>query len=284
MITVTDDQRARLCWVTVDERRPPDLSLFPDFFVIGPQRTGTTWLWTMLAAHPQVVMSDPKELFFFDTLGNPSHPCHKSDDLAWYVQRFVPRHRHRRRVRMWFRRLYGRPAHTIRGEATANYAAMDRARIDEALVLRPELRAILIVRDPVERAWSHAKKHLARDRGRAVEAVPDDEWRRFFALDYQRRCARYVEHADRWIGALRPGHLHVERFDAIAAEPRALLQRVFGFLGVDAHPRELARLPVQDKVNPTGENPVPERHRAHLEQLFADDLRAIDERFGWRWR
>jgi hypothetical protein len=229
-------------------------------------------------------MSEPKELFFFDTLGRPEHPCHKSDDLAWYLRHFVPRHRHRRRVRMWFRRLLGRPVHTIRGEATANYAAMDRARIDEALILRPDLRAILIVRDPVERAWSHAKKHLARDQGRVVEAVPDDEWRRFFAQDYQRRCARYVEHVDRWTGALRPGHLHVERFDAIAEEPRALLQRVFAFLGIDTHERDLSRLPMRDKVNRTGESPVPERHREHLEQLFADDLRAIDERFGWRWR
>ena len=41
------------------------LERFPDFFIVGPQRTGTTWLHAHLRFHPQIFLAEPKELFFF---------------------------------------------------------------------------------------------------------------------------------------------------------------------------------------------------------------------------
>ena len=46
---------------------------------------------------------------------------------------------------------------------------MDGDLIDEVVTLNPEIRVVLMVRDPVERAWSHAKKDLVRNRGRRFE-------------------------------------------------------------------------------------------------------------------
>ena len=40
----------------------------PDFLIIGPQRTGTTWLHAHLRFHPQIFLSEPKELYFFSSL------------------------------------------------------------------------------------------------------------------------------------------------------------------------------------------------------------------------
>ncbi|HIE71114.1 MAG TPA: hypothetical protein EYP98_13585, partial [Planctomycetes bacterium] len=47
------DVRDRLRYVGM-EREDYDLSKFPDFLIIGPQRTGTTWLHENLWQHPQV--------------------------------------------------------------------------------------------------------------------------------------------------------------------------------------------------------------------------------------
>lgn len=50
-----------------------NLNIFPDFLIIGPQRTGTSWLAENLRSHPQIFFTRPKELFFFDLLNKPNH-------------------------------------------------------------------------------------------------------------------------------------------------------------------------------------------------------------------
>jgi hypothetical protein len=39
---------------------------YPDFFVIGAQKAGTTWLMNQLTYHPQIWCPIVKELFYFD--------------------------------------------------------------------------------------------------------------------------------------------------------------------------------------------------------------------------
>lgn len=41
---------------------------FPDFLLIGPQRTGTTWLHRNLILHPDIYMPPEKELYYFNNL------------------------------------------------------------------------------------------------------------------------------------------------------------------------------------------------------------------------
>lgn len=273
--------RSRLRYVraTGDE----DLSRFPDFLIIGPQRTGTTWLHAHLRFHPQIFLSEPKELYFFSSLASRDPKRFVSDRLDWYLRHF--------REPLWLRaakaavclrrhrELY-RP--TVRGEATASYAAMEPAVIDDLVALRPDVRALLMIRHPIERAWSHAKKDLVRNRQRRFEEVGADEFRAFFADPYQRRCARYAELADAWGSRLRPGHLFVGVFDEIATRPEAMLLDVMRFLGVRADRKYIAA-DAENPVNPTAATRIPAEHKAYLQELFADDIRAARERFGVGW-
>src|SRR4029077_15793488 len=93
------------------------------------------------------------------------------------------------------RRLY-RPR--VRGEATASYAALDPDVIADITALNPALKAVLMIRNPIDRAWSHAKKDLLRNRKRRFDDVSEAEFRAFFSDPYQLRCARYAEQCDRW--------------------------------------------------------------------------------------
>ena len=62
-----DEQVKRaLRWVKVSGAE--DLTRFPDFLILGPQRTGTTWLHAHLRYHPQIFLTEPKELYFFSSL------------------------------------------------------------------------------------------------------------------------------------------------------------------------------------------------------------------------
>ncbi|MCX8072790.1 MAG: sulfotransferase domain-containing protein [Candidatus Binatia bacterium] len=282
MKQLTEQQRARLRYVQVPARLP-SLERFPDFLIIGPQRTGTTWLHAHLRFHPQVLLSEPKELFFFSRLKHPEDPRFRSSSLAWYLERFRdpwPWYVYKSWFCLWHYRERYRPL--VRGEATASYAALEEDIIAEIVCLNPEIKVITMVRDPVERAWSHAKKDLVRNRGRSLGEVSDEEFVAFFNEPYQRRCAQYVQNVERWARYLRRGNLFVGLFEDIAWRPEELLLDVMAFLGVRAS-KQYIRADVRAPVNPSGGSEVPPRFRKILEALLAEEIAALRDRFGWSW-
>lgn len=279
---ISEATRQRLRYVRVPAA-DVDLAYFPDFLIVGPQRTGTTWLHAHLRYHPEIMLSEPKELYFFSSLKAPESGRFRSNELAWYLRFFhepLWRVMLRHGISLWrFRELY-RPK--IRGEATASYAALDRDVIEDIVALNPEVKVILMIRNPVDRAWSHAKKDLVRNRKRRFEDVAAGDFERFFADPYQRRCAQYVENIDNWSACLRPGHLLVGVFDDIDTRPEALLLEVMAFLGVSSDRRYISA-EVREPVNPTEANRIPEHYRRLLEELLRDDLVKLDERLGLSW-
>lgn len=260
-----------------------DLTFFPDFLIVGPQRTGTTWLHAHLRYHPEIMLSEPKELYFFSSLKTPQSPRFRSNELDWYLRFFrepLWRVLLRNGISLWrYRQLY-RPK--VRGEATASYAGLDRDVIQEITALKPAIKAILMIRNPVDRAWSHAKKDLARNRGRKLEDVSESEFERFFADPYQRQCGHYSESIDSWSAYLQPRHLLVGLFDDIDARPEALLLAVMSFLGVTSDRRYVSS-DVRQPVNPTEASKIPERYRRLLGELLRDEIATLKTRFGLSW-
>lgn len=279
---VTPELRAALRYVR--SAVGVDLSRFPDFLIVGPQRTGTTWLHAQLRFHPQVLLSEPKELFFFSRIKERPPGKFQSDSLEWYLRFF------RDRWPWWFYktwiclRRYGelyRPL--VRGEATASYAALDADVIQDIVLLNPQIKAILMVRDPIDRAWSHAKKDLARNRGRSLAEVDPREIEDFLRSPYQMRCAQYVDNIRRWAAALQPGHLFVGLFDDIARRPEELLLDVMRFLGVRASPRYV-RKDAAARVNPTPRVGIPPRYRELLAEILASEIEALERELNLTWR
>ena len=108
----------------------------PDFLIIGTQKAGTTWLMRKLAEHPKVFMAS-RQVHFFD--------------------------REYKRGSTWYRRQFSAAKNCqIVGEKTTEYfdtATMEVVprRIAE---LSPSCKMIVILRNPVERAWSAMVHHV----------------------------------------------------------------------------------------------------------------------------
>ncbi|MCB1236885.1 MAG: sulfotransferase [Verrucomicrobiae bacterium] len=280
---LTDAQRARLSRIPLRSGAAAaavDLSRFPDFLIIGPQRSGTTWLHHHLFRHPAIFLPRRKEIYFFSRLGREVRSP-GVETLEDYLERAMTDS-----PLDWARKTAAALARsgcpyrpTVRGESTATYAILEPEVIREILALNPGLKAVMMLRDPVARAWSHARKDLFADGvpGEA-DAFPLEEFRKFCRAAGQTQLARYSGIIENWSAHLEPGHLFLARFDDIAARPEALVATVQRFLGVPAGRRYMDRGKLASRINPAPEAPIPPAAREFLREQLAgmvEDYEAI---------
>ncbi len=121
----------------------------PQFFIAGVPKAGTTSLYAALVRHPELFLPTVKEPKFFLSDGPP--PRHGGPGDAQTYQEHIWR-------RDEYEALF-EPAgpDRLRGEATPFYL-YDRAAQERIHRLVPQAKLILVLRDPVDRAysnWSH---------------------------------------------------------------------------------------------------------------------------------
>lgn len=223
----------------------------PQFLGIGGQKCGTTWLDRMLRFHPQLGLPPGKELHFFD--GNYWR------GLDWY--------------RYQFRGLAGK----LRGEITPAYSILPVERIRAVHQANPALRLVLILRHPVERAWSQSEMALARNRRRAVAEVPEAEFLRHLESESVLSRSRFSVILGNWLAVFPAGQLHVELFENVAREPKELLVRVLSHIGADPGRMPWDTMPLHQRLNANPGREIPEQYRARLGELLAGEIAALKE-------
>ncbi len=238
------------------------------FLIAGVQKGGTTALFDYLGEEPGLSLPDAKELHFFDD----ETQDWSAPDLAAYHARFAP--------------FDGRP----RGEATPIYLYWPDS-LERIAAYNPAMKLIVVLRDPVERAWSHWKMEFARGaethpfawcvregRQRLFAAEP---WGFHREFSYVER-GYYGEQFERLFGLFPREQVLVLRSDELRADPAPALAAVRAFLGLaDAAgpaPREIHVGPEVDGAELTSED------AAFLRRLYARDqerlARLIGVRFG----
>lgn len=257
-----------------------NLSHFPDLLILGPQRTGTTWLHRNIKTHPQIFMSTPKEIFYFDKLGQEKPNAHHSEDINWYLNFFYESPKLIVKNNLRTLKRYGEfYIPKIRGEATANYATLRPELIQEITFLNPDIKAILMIRDPVERAWSHAKKNLLRYQNKNLSDLSYEEIKEFLLRSRQLCRGRYTEMINNWSSYLKQGNLFIGFFEELQERPNQFLLKVFNFLGVKAKEKYFSSN-LDNKINSTQDLDVPEEFRSLLNEVFQQELEALEIKFG----
>jgi len=284
IVRLDSDLIAKLNFINT-EGLEPGCYPFPDFMIVGPPRTGTTWLYHNLQFHPQVYMSSPKEIIFFDRLDKPDDPHFHSDRLEWYSSFFS----YAARMREIIDDLqnFRIPRRKKMGEATASYSIMEESKIQEITALNPKIQVIMAVRNPIDRAWSALKRHLSVEEeaerhfsSRSFPEISLKEFEDFYASDYMLRCGQFVENIGRWKRVVGSDQVFVYVFDDIADRPRGLLEEIYKFLCVSTRESVFNRVLYTKVVHRIAEIPLPEDHREFLFDLFRDEIRSLNEMFG----
>ena len=303
MGVITIDNRTIRALRHVDTRRlAAGRYPFPDFLIVGPQKTASSWLHANLRRHPEVRMAREKEIFFFNLLDTPAHYQFRSGDLEWYSRFFRVSPAERLLHGVLSRLRYGRSyACRVSGESTASYAAMEEDLIGEIATLNPDIRVILLIRNPVDRAWSHARMDLLVRGGREFVPSRAARWRRrlfparrgrfqdltfeqfraHYTSDYQLRCGAFTANIARWKRNLKPGRLLCLVSEQFRDRPVERLREVCRFLGIDASARLLDRGTAHRIVNASrAPLPMPGEHRVFLMSLFREEIERLNAAFG----
>lgn len=250
---------------------------WPDHVIIGAQKSGTTSLFFYLRDHPYVAWTPVKEINFFTR--NFEQGPH------WYRRHFpTTAYLHYNRL------VLGRRLRV--GEASPGYLAYPHAARRLAAML-PHARLIVMLRNPVERAYSHYQ-HVVRQgfeplsfaAALAAEESRIGPERERMRLDEHHPPTRYLRYAYRangiyadqlrpWLEAFPRPQLLLLQSEAFFADTPAAFEQVTRFLGVPVwQPQAFA--PFNQGRYP----PMDDRTRSQLANHFAPHNRRLYELTG----
>jgi hypothetical protein len=281
--------------------------MLPCFLGIGAQKAGTTWLHAMLSAHNELWLPHRKEIHYFDR----KYPSWSRQTAGRHrpargliVRRVLGRVRRLRATRafpsltsiswrnlkwdfryffgewtdQWYESLFRAAGDRMPGEITPAYSCLDAQAIAAVKTLLPNAKLILLLRDPVDRAWSHAKMELGTYAAQSRLAGVDANFIAHFASPASRLRGDYIGMIERWTRSYGQSRLFVGFYDDILADPVGLLKRIFRFLGVDASEASIPRS-ARTAVNAGARDPIPLHLHRLLASIYAAELQKLADSF-----
>lgn len=185
----------------------------PTFLIAGAMRCGTTSLNAYLREHPEISVGHPKEVHFFDQ--------NYERGVDWYLRHFPD----------------SDDSNAV-GEATPGYIYFPEVAKRIATTL-PDVKILLLLRDPVDRAYSHYwhNRSVGRERLDFAEAIASEPKRLERSRDYRARYSyldrgRYGGQLENLLHFIPLEQILVQTFDEIASDPTTVYRRTCRFLGV----------------------------------------------------
>ncbi|MEU8233533.1 sulfotransferase domain-containing protein [Actinoplanes sp. NPDC048967] len=261
--------------------RTSDQRPLPDFLVIGTKRGGTTSLWRYLIQHPLV----PRLFPAWNTKTSHYFEENWPRGEAWYRSHFPTV-----KQRAALERKHGAPPKV--GEAAPLYMfhPLVAARVAR---LMPRARMVVLLRDPVERAYSHWKERRtegvepldfaaalaaeeSRTAGEREKLLADPN---YFSEAYDwysyRARGRYLEHLTPWLDHFDREQLLFVASETLYREPAATYARILDFIGLPPYD-----LGAYDVFNDRPSKGMDDEVRAELTAYYRPHNAALAERLG----
>lgn len=271
----------------------------PDFLGIGVQKACSTWLFQNLNRHPATYMAPNKELNFFNRRAfeqaaawsgfgyadraamNARAYFTNAEKInpAWaslLTHMLVPGD-----TQQWYETIFEHaPDGRIKGEITPEYALLPESGFAEMRTLNPDVKLIVLLRHPVERAVSH----LRMIANLAPEARP---FLNLIASEHSLlERGRYDNMLDRVFSVFPADQVLIGFEDRIGSDPAAFAAQLAEFLGTDVSGFDQGLL--QKKVFEAEQaTMLDDNVISELAEAYGETLRYIADRFpepGRTWR
>jgi hypothetical protein len=201
----------------------------PNFIVIGAPRAGTTSLHYTLSQHPEICMSSFKEPNFFafrDGDFDFEYPGLKENLISYSTASLED-----------YLKLFSEAKNEVAIGEISPYYMLSHGAANRIQALIPSVKIIAVLRNPVDRAYSH----FTQDFRNSPELFPDfvkfcnlrdgsdlSRWSKYY-LD----ISLYYDQLKRYFDCFERGHIKILLYEKLISEPELFFKEVFRFLNID---------------------------------------------------
>lgn len=236
-----------------------------DFLIIGAQKGGTTALYYYLRNHPEIEMAKEKEVHFFD---DENIFATTPPNYSIYESQFA----NNKNARLF-------------GEATPIYLYWNPS-CKRILEYNPNIKLIALLRNPIERAYSHWNMEFKRKAEHAnFDFCIENEDKRLAEVHpLQHRVYSYIDrgmYADqikRYKNQFSDDQLLFIKYEDFKKNPELTLLQIFTFLGVN--PKTYNFIPsIHNDSNYT--DALLSETRNRLVNLFTKNILEVEQLLKW---
>lgn len=245
----------------------------PDFIIIGAQKSGTTALFDYLSQHPELKAATSKEVHYFD------RNYHKG--RRWYLGHFPLRSDKR-----------------LSGEASPYYL-MHPLVPQRVKNLSPEIKLIVLLRNPITRAFSHYQMECRakietlcfkdalnaeeeRIKGEEELLIDSREYRSFNHLHFSYKTrGLYARQLKRWFEHYPRENFFIESAERFFNETSDVYSEIIKFLGLE--PKELKAYPAKNVGGSAAkiDNSIEAELKAYFEEPNKELYELLGRSFNW---
>lgn len=269
----------------------------PEFICIGAQKAGTTWLYTMLSKQPEFHMPPVKELHYFDR--SPSYPSPNRLAETKLLNRILSpsfnfktgihhmfrsiRARNLRLARWWMNYSFKNYSDAwylslfemeISGDITPSYSILSREDVARMHKVTPNSKLIFLMRNPIERAWSHYRFKSQR---KSIDLNDFKAFKNFVDSPSQELRSDYLRTINLYMSYFDSNQLLLGFYDAITDQPEALFSAILKHIGATDTTTYGNLRQVKNKSR---EFDIPAHYLSYLESKYRDDMEELARRYG----
>lgn len=183
-----------------------------DFLVIGSQRCATSYIHSLFENEISTNVSGQKELNYF------SHHIY-TKDLSWYFSNFEDNGK-------------------FTGEVCPSYFLMRPSEIKYLKQLYPELKVVLILRDPVKRMWSSIHRHWTYSYLKDTKNLGTDfiSLLKFIMTPTNIYFGKYSYTLKKWNKEFSKDQMQILFYEDMKESPERFMSELYTFLNIENKP------------------------------------------------
>lgn len=278
-----------------------------EFLGIGVQKSASSWLWSRLKQHPEIWLPPRKELHYFDRATSYLSPSYLASDslfsrllgrsehdvifrtkfigecrsairgMNWRGLKWLLRYYLGGRDERWYQSLFHDGVGKVKGEITPSYSMLNLEDVKRIKNLFPDLKVILILRNPIDRAWSQVRFMSKRQRFLGVHN--NKEIIEFIDSQMQSLRGDYPKMLETWLSCFESRQVYIGYYDTLLEDPSRFLSGIFKFLGVDETLSDrIVEKSARVNVSPNLE--IPKEVELHLANKYLGDLKWLSSKLG----
>ncbi|MBL4828130.1 MAG: sulfotransferase [Spongiibacteraceae bacterium] len=232
----------------------------PTFLVIGAKKAASTWLYSILRQYPDIWCPPVKELHYFLTpqvLASAKARTYESvlngnsfiaEKDRWFYHNYLLKQENNDE---WYFSLFPDNEQLVCGDVDPNLCSISEEHIQQVYTANPNFKLIIVLRDPVQRIWSHFKMIAELKKISIGDIVHSNN----SAYDHVFDKSSYKKMLSRWLKYFPKENILFLNYDDIKHNPLSIQASIEQFLGVEHHPID----GLGEVVNPSamGGNEIP---------------------------